>query len=259
MFKKTIILLLFVLNFTFFSFAKINNNDCKKIETLEKMKHNIFNNNFFFILEEKNYDRAIINLKKYCDWNNETLESSIFINHLLDIQFRQIDWIKWVEYGIELDKQWKARRDFLNNIQKKYNTNPSNIYKNFIKYRGEPDKNISINLDTLYWKYLASCKDLYTIYNYVTFEDTYNWIELSQELFSKKCKWIIKLKYQKEVQLVEKLIFQNYYNIVNKTLFKWFNQIYWKEIWNLYDKFIISLWNFEYMVIRFIKVTDANE
>lgn len=257
MIKKIIIILLFFTFFLWFSFWA--DGDCWRITALEKenIKNEAIKNSN--VIDKKLYEQALINLKKYCNKDTEVLETNIFVNHLMDLAFRKIDAIEGLSYGLELDEKGKAWRDYLNKIEKEYQTPPKNIYNKFIEYWWKPDINMWANPNTLHWKYKLACADIHNMYDIVSSKKTYDWVRLDKNSFYRTCIISTNIRYQEEVDLVEQIMFQNYYKIVNETLFKWFNQIYWKEFIDLYDKFIIALWNYEYLVRRFMKVTDANE
>jgi len=53
----------------------------------------------------------------------------------MDVAFRKLDAIKSLSYGIDLDEKGKNWRDYLNNIEKDYQTPPKNIYNKFIESR----------------------------------------------------------------------------------------------------------------------------
>ncbi len=257
MIKNIVVITSIFISFLGFSFWI--SNDCLQISTLEK--ENIKNKAIEGknIINEKIYDKALINLKKYCNGNTDILETNIFINHVMDVWLRKIDAIEGLAYGVELDEKGKAWRDYLNDIEKEYQTPPKNIYNKFVEYWWKPTDNIWNNNTKLYSKYKILCKDINNMYRIITSTSTYNWIDKISQSFYSQCEGITDKRYNDEVDLVEQIMFQNYYKIVNETLFKWFNQIYWKEFIDLYDKFIIALWNFEYLVRRFMKVTDANK
>lgn len=261
MIKKILLIVSIVLFFVWFSFWAEKENDCNNISYFK----NLENNSDFLSMLEKNkiidlnvYDQALINLQKYCKKNTDVLLSNIFANHLMDIAFRKLDAIEGLTYWITPDEQWKIWRDYINNVEKKYQTLPENIYNNFIKIWWTPEENIKSNTKTLYGKYLQTCEEIKNMYEFIYSSLTYNKVPITPKLFYYKCRELVKKRYNDEANLVEQIMFQNYYHIVNETLFKSFNQIYWKEFKDLYDKFMIALWDYEYMVKRFIKVTDAN-
>jgi len=258
MFKIFILILYLIIFIIWFSFWENKDNDCTYISTLKttNIKDNSIKNNKE--IDEKVYTQALKNLEKYCNADTDVLESRIFWNHLLDIAFRKIDAIEWLTYWTQTDEQWQSWRKYLNDIEKEYQTPPENIYNKFIEYWWKADANILWNTGTLYGKYILVCDEIKNIYDIITYSKTYNWIQLIPSIFYEKCINLANIRYNNELNLVEQIMFQNHYNIVNKTLFKTFNQIYWKEFIDLFDKFMIALWNYEYMVRRFIKVTDAN-
>ena len=256
-----IFIIFFNIWFSFWIFSSTEDQkkgDCKNISTFEKNSIKQLVLSWNKIIDEKVYNQALINLKKHCDRQTNVLETNIFTNHLMDVAFRKLDAIKGLSYGIKPDNQWKAWREYLNDIENIYQTPPKNIYYKFIEFRWTPKKNTWANMKTLYGKYKQVCEEIYQKYQILTNKYTYDNKKITPKIFLSNCNKITELRYNNEANLVEQIMFQNYYKIVNDTLFKGFNQIYWKEFWDLYDKFMVALWNYEYMVRRFIKVTDAN-
>jgi len=215
------------------------------------------------IVTEKVYNKAITKLKQYCNLEKDTAETPSFINQLVDVAFRKIDAIKWLTYWLTPDPMWEKRRDYLNKISKKNNEKPVNIITNFKKVWWNPEQNIKANNNTLYWKYLLVCDEIWDIYFYLLgFKDTDDY---SLAFFEDTCKQIAKDRYSKEITLIQKITFINFYTDVNKKLFESFSKhTEWKKsfsdkLMKLYDKFTVWLWDFQYLVLRFVKVLDAND
>ena len=255
-----VFVMFFMIWLSFWIDNQTKTNDCWYISSLRTEK--IRNQALFWnkIIDKEVYNQALANLWKYCNNEANVLDTDIFVNHLMDVAFRKLDAIKGLSYGIDPDEQGKAWRDYLNNIEKDYQTPPKNIYDKFIEFRWTPEQNTWANMKTLCGKYKQVCKEVRNMYQTVTYSKTYSNISMFMipSIFLLNCDKLADLRYNNEANIVEQIMFQNYYKIVNDTLFKSFNQIYWKEFWDLYDKFMIALWNYEYMVRRFIKVTDAN-
>jgi len=218
------------------------------------------------IIKKKVFNKAIINLKKYCNLEKWVPQTPSFINQLLDVAFRKIDSIKWLTYWLPLDPLWKQWRKYLNKISKKNNWKPENIIKNFKKIRWNAEQNIKANNTTLYWKYLLACNEISNIYGYLLInkENINNNIELINNIFKSTCQQMAKERYLREMTLIQKITFINFYTDINKKLFENFSKhteeqtSFSDKLMKLYDKFTIWLWDFQYLVLRFVRVLDAN-
>lgn len=257
--KRLLLILSFMVTLIWFSFWANNDNDCSNISVFGN--NNIENKSLSGnkMITREVYNQALIHLKQYCNWGNKnSLETNIFSNQLLNIAFRRIDGVKGLGYGVASDEQGKTWRSYLNGIEKEYNTLPDQIYKTFEKSWGTAEQNTWANTKTLYGKYKLVCKEIKSIYEILTSHNTYIWIQITPSIFYTKCMALADKRYRDETRLVKQVMFQNNSHRLNDTLFKAFNQTYWKQLWDLYDKFMVNLWNYDYAVRRFIKVTDAN-
>lgn len=253
--SKTTFTILVVIMFIWFSFW---DQDCWYINSIknDSIKEKALQN--AKIIKEEIYNQALINLEKYCNKDNSVPQTKIFVNHLMDVAFRNLDAIEGLTYWIAPDEQWKIWRDYINGIEKEYTTPPWQIYNRFEQERWTPIQNIVANNETLYWKYMQVCEDIKNMYEYITYSKTFEWNQKTPSLFYTECMDKARERYNKEKKLVKKIMSQNYNNIKSKTLFKVFNQFLSKVFQDLNDAFMVTLWNYENMVSRFVKVTDAN-
>ncbi len=246
---------------------KVHQWDCRlsSIAYFEKIGDIVFNNWFskWKIINKKVYSQAIENLKKYCNLEKWVPETPSFINQLVDVAFRKIDAIKWLMYWLNPDPLWEKRRNYLNKVSKNNNADPENIIKNFEKIRWNAEENIKANNTTLYWKYLSVCNEVWNIYQYLLTKSDKN-TNLINKIFINTCHQMVKERYMREANLIQKITFINFYTDINNKLFEGFSKhTEWQtsfsdKLMKLYDKFTIALWNFQYLVLRFVKVLDAN-
>ena len=264
--KKQLVLFIIWIYFLLWGFSqwnfKITGWDCNNWFFLFLKK---FSNNYNFsnnkIITKAVFNRSKENLQKYCNLESWVPTSTYFLEQLLNTAFRKIDAIKWLTYSIEPDPLWEERRQYLNNIYQQ-NKIPSNqIISKFIKYWGTADDNVEANNHTLYWKYLLACQEIEKIYPNISIINNKSIINTN---FNKFCKQIAKNRYLKELDLIQKTSFINFYTNLNNELFDNFTKhTEWKssfsdKLLKLYDKFTVSLWDFQYLVLRFVKVLDAN-
>lgn len=256
MWKKIFIFLLIILSLdTVFAAWK----DCEIIETLEKNWKTIFSEWEYKIIDKDVYEKSLNNLKRYCDGDKSVLETNVFINQLLDIAFRKLDWIKWISYWIKFDEKAIERREYLNWIQKEYETPPGAIHDKFMQIWWEANDNTKANNNTLYGKYMLACKELKNIFPIIKHSHGFDWSQLTVNSFEIQCNDLVKQRYAKELEMVKKISFQNYNHIVNNTLYKALNQTLWKKLWDLYDKIMQNVWIYEHIVRRYMHVTNARE
>ena len=215
------------------------------------------------------YKKAIENLTQYCNLEKWVPETPSFINQLTDVAFRKIDAIKWMAYWFkkeQLDQKWLEWRKELNLFfnPKNKNKDPKVIINDFKKYRWTAKQNMKANNNTLYWKYLLACNEMSSMYRFLLPADMNNDDNYLKDLFLDTCQQMAKERYMREWTLVQKITFINFYTDVNKKLFESFSKhTKWQtsfsdKLMKLYDKFTVSLWDFQYLVLRFVKVLDAN-
>ena len=191
---------------------------------------------------------AFSNLQKYCKRNKRTLQTPFFLNHIVDQYFRYLDWIQTNNYYWPLYSESKQRRKYLNQIAENNFRwiNPENIQNKF--------KNQYIPLIR---KYRNFCNTLDKINNFIetkkaSLENTnYNW------KYKEKCQKLTDIILAKETYLLHQIILKTYYSTFDYNQFKYF-KAYASQLNDLYNIFTIALWDFYYLVNRFIKVTDAN-
>ena len=244
---------------------KVKQWDCLNIKYFNRLANTLLDkqlsNNKIVTLDV--YKKAIQNLKKYCNLEKWVPETPSFINQLVDVAFRKIDAIKWMTYWLTPDPLWQWRRDYLNTVSKENNEKPQNIIKKFKQLRWTADKNTKANNTTLYWKYLLVCNEVWNVYQYLLTNSDKN-TNLISDIFMDTCQQMVKERYMREVTLVQKITFISFYTDVNKKLFESFSKhTEWQKsfsdkLMKLYDKFTVALWNFQYLVLRFVKVLDAN-
>jgi len=262
--KKLIIafiLWLFLINRSYGQWwFKIKDGDCSQasINYFNRIRRITENNK---IVTKDVYNKAIENLKKYCNLERNVPQTPLFLNQLLDVAFRKIDAIKWLTYWLVPDPLWEQWRKYLNIISEKNDEDPKNIIAKFKKFWWSPGQNIEANNKTLYWKYLLACDEIGNICNYLNVNDNNTIIH---SIFMNTCKQMVRKRYLEELTLIQKLTFINFYTNIDKKLFKSFlKHTNWGEsfsdkLMRLYDKFTVALWNFQYLVLRFVKVLDAN-
>ena len=268
MFKKFLLVLLSLLLLLSLSFAdeesgyERNDWNCNEsnIEYFNQLLEDwsIFKNNK--IITKDVFQVAIWQLEKYCNNENETMQTPIFTNQLIDIAFRKVDWIKGAAYGVKLDELWQQWRQWLNEIEKEADTDPKIIAKNFKKAWGSPEDNILPNNKTLYWKYMLACEEALAIS-----DKTYS--KLSQDNKNEPmnnaslrmaCYKKAENKYNKERKMTEDISKHNFYNHADKKLYKSINEDFTKKWSWLIGNFSNILWDIEYVVRRFIHGTDVN-
>ncbi len=246
---------------------KVHQGDCSasSITYFTKMSNLLFSNNTSNqkVVTKNVYKKAIENLKKYCNLEKWVPQTSSFINQLTDVAFRKIDAIKWMTYWLTPDPKWLKWRNYLNIISKNNNEKPQNIIKIFKELRWTAKQNMKANDNTLYWKYLLTCNEIWNIYQYLLTKNDKN-TNLINQIFMDTCQQMAKERYMREWTLVQKITFINFYTDINKKLFENFSKhTEWQtsfsdKLMKLYDKFTVALWNFQYLVLRFVKVLDAN-
>ena len=154
---KTIVSLIMLISFfSFLNFSYSKSWNCKNISYLESLteRGDFFEDNKIY---KKNiYNTALKNLKKYCEWDaSDVLKTDIFINHIIDVGFRVLDWFWWkYSYGEKSDPKSKEWRDYLNTIMKDYNHDPNLIKQKFEELWWNASLNIIWNENTIYWRYL---------------------------------------------------------------------------------------------------------
>ena len=238
-------------------------NDCKiKSEIEKKTKIEIWDNSIASKLPEDTADNnqeivtiALNNLEKVCKWKNLNwvLNSKSFINQLINTYFRYLDaiQIKW-SYLTNYDPDWLAWREIINSFVEKTNQdNPSSDWIDKLKEKyyvyWTTDKK-------LYSKYTKFCKKLPEINRTI-----HAWTDQNiPDSLMDECLVLAENRLAEETLLVNHLIKLNYYKSLKNKLFEMFNNKFAKQWDDLYNEFVISLWNFEYLVTKFIKVTNAN-
>ena len=257
-------LFVFLLIFFFISSSfsyELKDSNCKNLKSLELIGQN---NNYLSatkILNKEIYDTALKNLKKYCNGDTiDVLPSDIFVNHLIDVGFRVLDGFWWkYSYWLPPDELAKQRRNYLNGIMKEYETPPQEIKDKFEEIWGQPQENYKANENNLLGRYLLYCIELVPIYNLIVpntnKEQSSKYAMIS--LYYNACKNLAIQRYVKESYLVNRIMFMNTYHHINKVLYKWFIQEFNVKWAKLYDKFLVLLWNYEYVVRRFIHATDV--
>jgi len=256
-----LLFLLFSVSFSANLTFKRSTGNCNKenIEYYENLLQDwrIFNGKK--IITKDVYEKSLENLKKYCNNENDVLSSDIFWNHLLDVWFRKIDWIKWAAYWIKLDPLWEKYREALNEIEKEYVTDPEKIKKLFETAWGSPDENIEANNNTLYWKYKLVCKELESISDKVlTARGKDNKTQLlDNAYYVKTCYYLADRRYANEMWLVIWIIRQNLYNYAEKWMYKKVNQEFTKKIWDMFNSLMQTLGLLNYVARRFMHATDV--
>ena len=234
-----IILLFFTFSYSFWELLKWW--DCSRLDEIKKI---ISNKELF---PDKIYQTAFNNLSKFCNWQKNVLNSKFYINHLIDVKFRYLDW-----FESNSDPDAKAWRQFLNQIAKDdfKNIKKSELISKYKAYRWIHGK--------IYWNYINFCNNLYWINNVV--EPTYLKNYKANIIWSYlgKCYKLANKRKLQETILVQSILYKIHYQTIQARLFKIVNQDFLKKWDKLYNKFVISLWDFMYLVRRFIKSTDAN-
>ncbi len=234
---------------TTYAFSTRQEWDCTNITYLTSIQP-LISNLFNDIPDSKTLvNIAISNLEKYCNYDTKVLQTPDFLNHLLDVYFRYLDWIKTNNYSGPLYKKSVLYRKQLNKIaeQNFKNTNPdivNSLYKDFTQ--------------NIWPKYIEFCKKIPQINNLLTKSSLDSEPKINNTTFWQDyCYQLSELRLSQEINLLNMIQDKIYYtNWDNETfsLFKAFAS-QWNNLLNL---FIISLWDFDYLVNRFIKVTDAN-
>ena len=247
--KRIIVILLVI--FPFISFAQQRNIwDCKNLDFIEAKQDIIAK-----ILPKKtqNYNLKIVNialtyLKRYCNYDPNVLQTPYFLNHLLDVYFRFLDWIKTNYYSEPLFPKSVSYREKLNSIAK----------SNFRWI--DPNK-----IDELYkyfvWEisplYFEFCSKYSSLQNFIEKGDsTSNFITTIWK-YTKVCNNISHNRINKEIIFLTSIKYKIYYSNYQNDLFKKFKD-YASKLDNLHNIFTIALWDFYYLVNRFMKVTNAN-
>lgn len=249
-----IIMSIFIIWISFAQNKKITEKDCNNdiLKYLDNLWNKLNNLPNLKIIKKEDYQVAIKNLKKYCNNDWEVLQSPYFINHLLDVWFRKLDAIDPLEYWITFDQEGIKWREYLNWITEK--TKPDDISKNFTEIWGRK------NWTWLYSKYISTCKDLKYIDSYIVSQN--NWYTITNNLHN-KCINLANQRYQEEANLVSSLMIRSFYKRIDTKLYESFfqknNKSFADKLMKLYDKFTIALWDFQYLVLRFVKVVDANK
>jgi len=219
--------------------------DCQRLEEIKQLisDKQVFPWQF--------YEKAFTNLSQYCNWNKNVLNSKYFINHYLDVKFRYLDWFK-----NNSDPNAKNRRNFLNQIAKiSYKTTDSNkaiktLINQYKYYRWENW--------VLYKKYIDVCNklpEISKIFESNNFKNNkYNLLGF----YKTSCKKLANQRKLQETALVQSIIYKIHYTTIQQRLFKTINQDFLKKWDNLYNKFVVSLGDFMYLVRRFIKSNNAN-
>ena len=238
--KKSLIILIsfFLANF---SLAEtVNRWDCIRLKNIERIVTSLYS--------DKLHLQALTNLKKFCYGNNNVLESPYYINQYLDVSFRYLDWFK-----PNSDPQAKQRRNFLNNIARKDYTNidEKKIIEKYQKYWIEKKW-------SLFNKYLNICKQIPAL-NKTIEEEATKWNKANIiGYYEAQCQRLAYLRQLQETLLAQTILYKIHYQTIQSKLFKIVNQDFLKKRDNLYNQFVISLWDFMFLVRRFIKSTDAN-
>jgi len=222
------------------------------------VKWNLFQNNI--VITKDVFEKAVENLEKYCNNEDNVLQTSIFANHLYDVSMRKLDWIKWAAYWVKLDDLWKQWREYLNDIEKEADTDPKKIAKEFQKVWWDADKNVDSNPNTLYWRYKKACDELHSLSDKLLSTNSkddnlysmWNWY--MQDI----CYTEVSRRYLKETQMISQLEMHNLYNHAEKQLYKSINEDFTKEISKVFNEFAVLLWQFEYVVRRYIHWSDVN-
>jgi len=235
---KKIITLLTLSQFLWISLA-INVWDCQRLSTIKKL-----------IPNDKLYQQAYSNLQKYCNWDKKVLNSSYYINHYLDVNFRYLDW-----FEENSDPQAKERRNYLNQIAEvNYkNIDKKQLLEKYSKYRW-----ISRSSWSLYRKYIRICNNLYSINSIIEPNNLENNKSNIISSYFNKCYQLANKRKLQETILVQTILYKIHYQTIQQKLFRLVNQDFLKKRDNLYNKFVISLWDFLYLVRRFIKSYNAN-
>ena len=251
--KLVFILSFFLVSSISFSQDKIRNEwDCKNIEYYVKLGQEKIIPLPIENKADKNkiYQIALGNLIKYCSYSKDTLQTPYFINHLIDTYFRYLDWIKTENYYGPLYPPGVQRRKFLNQVAQNNftNTNPEEIkqlYKTEFIEKIEP----------LYFKI---CVNLPHIKKWLSYKDSKDTNKINPtNIDQDTCNKLATNRIKQETLLIRWIIFKTMYNTYQKNLFNWFKKFAskWDKLYNL---FIVWLGDFEYLVTKFIKVTDAN-
>ena len=224
--------------------------DCNRLSFIAE-NIDIIANSLPEISKQDNFaivQNAISNLVRYCDRDKKVLQTPFFLNHLVDQYFRYLDWIETENYYWPLYKQSKQRRIFLNKIAENNfrGINPKDINNKFWQ------QYIPIWLN--YYKF---CNSLLWINNII---ESKNASILDKNFVGKyvnKCKLLANDNLAQETYLLHQILLKSYYSSFDVNSFKYF-KAYASQLNELYNIFTIALWDFYYLVNRFIKVTDAN-
>ena len=238
--KKIIVISISIL-LANFSFAQtINRWDCARIREIENIITSLYS--------DKLHLQALTNLKKFCNKDNSVLQSSYYINHYLDVAFRYLDGFEQ-----ESDPQAKQRRILLNTIAKSdyKNIKPSVLTWMYNKIRW-------ISPWSLYQKYINTCNHLTWLNSLLETNSTNNNRVNIIWTYLQKCYQLANTRKIQETKLTQILLYKIHYRTLQSKLFKLLNQDFVKKRDNLYNQFVISLWDFMFLVRRFIKSTNAN-
>jgi len=235
---KKFVFFLVVFQLTWISLA-INIWDCLRLSIIKKL-----------IPNNKLSKQALNNLKKYCNWDKKVISSPYYVNHYLDVNFRYLDW-----FENNSDPQAKERRNYLNQIAKvNYeNIDTKQLIEEYNKYRWLSNKSQS-----LYLKYKKVCDSLSWIISHIETNLLWNNKAGIINIYTNKCYQLANKRKLQETILVQTILYKIHYQTIQQKLFRLVNQDFLKKRDNLYNKFVVSLWDFLYLVRRFIKSYDAN-
>jgi len=247
--KRTIVLLLVI--FPFISIAQQRNIwDCKNLDFIQAKQDIIAK-----ILPEKTQSYnlkivniALVNLKKYCNYDWNVLQTPYFLNHLLDVYFRFLDWIKTNNYSEPLFPLSVTYRESLKSIAENNFRwiDPNKIdelYKYFIW-----------EISPLYFEF---CSKYGSLQNFAEKKDSIPNFITTVWKYTDTCNNISYNRVNKEILLLTSMKYKVYYSNYQQKLFEKYKE-YASKFDNLYNIFTVALWDFYYLVNRFIKVTDAS-
>ncbi len=255
--KRIIILFSFILvfftnlyNLVFANTARIEW-DCLNLDYINSIKSNIIK----LLPTQQNWweivSKAISNLQRYCLRDNWVLQTPHFINHLLDVYFRFLDWIQTIKYSWPFYSPSKQRRNLLKIIAKKNfkNIKPYKMKKLFKK----------IYVWLIMPKYYKFCSKIPELTELIEIKESQNsdTIIVYDTKDVNYCNKIAKSITSKETFLFNQILYKIYYVTYLDRSFKYF-KAYASKFNKLYDIFVNSLWDFYYFVTKYIKVTDAN-
>ena len=249
-----VLFIAYILNFTVWN-EENTEWDCKYKKFFAEIKKNPKFLDWLNIIDKKTFSQAVDNFSKYCAGDWKVLQTPVFVNHLVDVAFRKLDAIDWLTYWVKPHPLWLSRRNFLNSVSQTYKVPPEKIKDQFVSYWGKDNK------WNLYNLYKEVCAEIWKIAWYVSNNDSLNFDSKSsfKQFNENKCNELADMRYYKELSFVKKLMFQSFYTIVSDKLYKYFNTNFANKLMDLYDNFIITLWDFDYLVLRFMKVTNANQ